>query len=36
MNVLVAPTGMMIVEFNKYITQESIIKELIEKMDLVV
>jgi Cd2+/Zn2+-exporting ATPase len=36
MNVLVAPTGMMIVEFNKYITQESIIRELIEKMDLVV
>ncbi|WP_441000454.1 hypothetical protein [Fodinibius sp. SL11] len=36
MNVLVAPTGMMIVEFNKYITQESIIRELIEKMDLVI
>ena len=36
MNVLVIPTGMMIVEFNKYVTQESIIRELIEKMDLVV
>jgi copper chaperone CopZ len=36
MNVLVVPTGWIFLEFNKYITQESILRELIEKMDLVI
>ena len=36
MNVLVVPTGWIFLEFNKYITQESILRELIKKMDLVI
>lgn len=33
MNVLVIPTGIMIIEFNKYITEGTILKELIKKID---
>jgi hypothetical protein len=36
MNVLVIPTGWIFLEFNRYITQEAVLLELIEKMDLVV
>ena len=36
MNVLVVPTGWIILEFNQYITRESILRELIDKMGLVI
>jgi hypothetical protein len=36
MNVLIVPTGWIFLEFNTYITQESVLKELIQKMDLVI
>jgi len=34
MNVLIIPTGSLIVEFNKYITQESILNEVIKKLNI--
>lgn len=36
MNVMVIPTGLIMIEFNKYITEESILTELIEQMGLVI
>ncbi|HLR31089.1 MAG TPA: hypothetical protein VK074_01275 [Fodinibius sp.] len=36
MNVLVIPTGWIFLEFNKYITQEATLIELIDKMELVI
>lgn len=36
MNVLVVPTGWIMLEFNKYITEESLLLDCIEKIDLVV
>jgi hypothetical protein len=35
-NVLVVPTGWIFLEFNTYITQESILRNLIKKMSLIV
>lgn len=34
MNVLIVPTGSLIVEFNKYITQESILNEIIKNLNV--
>lgn len=36
MNVLVIPTGWIFLEFNKYITQEATLIELIDQMDFVI
>jgi len=36
MNVLVVPAGWIILEFNQYIIGESILRELVDKMNLVV
>lgn len=36
MNVLVVPTGWILLEFNTYITQEVVLLELLEKMDVVI
>jgi len=35
-NVLAVPTGIIMVEFNKYITQESVLRDLIEQMGIVI